>query len=114
MRRGFALLLYGDAGRLERFGADAIAYVSLVHAVLGSVMLGWAVALFLVAAGPFRNARPHARAIIATAVAAWFVPDTVFSVWSGFWQNALLNVVIAVLFAIPLVATYPVFHGTRS
>ena len=24
-------------------------------------------------------------------VAAWFIPDTTFSLWSGFWQNAVLN-----------------------
>jgi hypothetical protein len=38
----------------------------------------------------------------------------VFSLWSGFWQNAVLNSVIAVLFAIPLAATYSVFHETRT
>ncbi|MEJ2391573.1 MAG: hypothetical protein P8019_09275 [Gammaproteobacteria bacterium] len=109
-RGGFALLLYGDAERLEQFGTEAIAYISLAHAVLGSVMLGWAVLLFLVAGGPFREARPHAWLILAVSVSAWFIPDTLFSVWSGFWPNAVLNVVLLLLFAIPLAATYGIFR----
>ena len=28
--------------------------------------------------------------IIAVSVAAWFIPDTTFSLWSGSWQNAVL------------------------
>jgi hypothetical protein len=36
----------------------------------------------------------------------WFVTDTVLSLATGFWQNAVLNVVLAVLFAVPLAATW--------
>lgn len=43
--------------------------------------------------------------LIALSVAAWFVPDTSYSLLSGFWQNAVLNTVFAGLFAIPLWAT---------
>ena len=43
--------------------------------------------------------------LIATPVVAWFIPDTAFSLWTGFWQNAVLNAVFALLFAIPLIAT---------
>lgn len=113
-RRGFALLLYGDAGRLDQFGADAIAYVSLAHAVLGSVMFGWAVVLFLIAGRAFKKAKPYAWSFISISISAWFIPDTLFSLSSGFWQNAVLNVVLAVLFIIPLAATYRLFHETRS
>jgi hypothetical protein len=33
------------------------------------------------------------------SLAAWLIPDTTLSLWSGFWQNAVLNVVLAILFA---------------
>ncbi|MBA1145694.1 hypothetical protein H0Z60_01355 [Ectothiorhodospiraceae bacterium WFHF3C12] len=113
-RLGFSLLLFRDGARLERFAAEAVAYISLSHAVLGSVMFGWAVLLYFVAAGPFREASPHAWLMVAASVCAWFVPDTLFSLWSGFWQNAVLNAVFATLFAIPLIATYRVFRRSRS
>jgi hypothetical protein len=44
----------------------------------------------------------------------WFVLDTALSLVSGFWPNAVLNVVLAVLFAVPLAATYRVFHLRRA
>lgn len=49
--------------------------------------------------------------IIALSVAAWFVPDTAYSLWSGFWQNAVLNLAFLILFAVPLGATYNTQHG---
>lgn len=113
-RRGFALLLYGDTGWLDQLGAGAITYISLAHAVLGSVMFGWAVVLFLISGRLFKEAKPHGWLITAVSISAWFIPDTLFSLSSGFWQNAVLNVVIAVLYAIPLAATYRVFHKPRA
>jgi uncharacterized membrane protein YhaH (DUF805 family) len=40
----------------------------------------------------------------------WFIPDTTFSIASGFWQNAILNLVFAILFLIPLTALYRQTH----
>jgi len=104
-RSGFSLLVFGDARRIGTFDPVAIQYVALVHAVLGGVMVGWGVALVLVVRGPFAAADPAGWRIIAFSVLAWFVPDTAYSLWSGFWQNAVLNVVFVLLFAIPLMAT---------
>lgn len=81
-------------------------YVSFVSGVLGAVMLGWAAMLCLVLAGPFRRGEAEAWRMLVISLAVWFVPDTVFSLAAGFWRNAVLNAVIAVLFAIPLVATW--------
>ena len=50
---------------------------------------------------------------IAVSAMAWFIPDTVYSLWSWVWQNALLNLVIALLLAISLLATYRTFHAPR-
>jgi hypothetical protein len=113
-RQGFSLLVYADTGRIATFGADAVAYIALVHAVLGGVMFGWGVALLLVVRGLFARGAREGWQIIAISVAAWFVPDTAFSLWSGFWQNAVLNVAFLFLFAVPLVATYRVFHEMRA
>lgn len=105
-RRAFSLLEFGDAQRLEAFDESAVQYISLAHAVLGGVMVGWGTALVLVVRGPFASGAAIGWRIIAVSVTAWFVLDTAYSLWSGFWQNAVLNVVFLVLFAVPLAATY--------
>lgn len=101
-REGFSLLVYGSADRIDGFGSEASDYIGLAHAVMGSVMAGWGAALLLLLRG---EPTPQLRGklwIFVVSLAVWFVPDTTFSVASGFWQNAVLNAVFAVLFAIPL------------
>lgn len=110
-REAFALLVYGDTRRIATFGAEANAYIALLHAVLGGVMVGWGIALFLAVRGPFARGQRVGWQIVAVSVIAWFVPDTAFSVWSGFWPNAALNLAFLGLFAMPLVATYRTFHA---
>ena len=100
--QGFSLLVYSSSGRISEFGAEAADYIALAHAVLGAVMVGWGTALLLVLHGPRKRNVREGALIFAISLTCWFIPDTIFSVASGFWQNALLNVSFAVLFAIPL------------
>jgi hypothetical protein len=110
IRQFFSLLFYASASSIEsRFGTAAVAYITLVHGVLGAVMFGWGVSLLLVLLGPFQRGSREAWLILSVSVTVWFVPDTLFSLWTGFWQNAVINLAFALLFAIPLVATYGVF-----
>lgn len=69
-------------------------------------MVGWGTALILVVQGPFAAGTALGWRVIAVSVAAWFVPDTAYSLWPGFWQNAVLNLVFLLLFAVRLAATY--------
>ncbi|RZU02138.1 hypothetical protein [Rivibacter subsaxonicus] len=112
-QQGFSLLIYGSSGRIAGFGAEAAAYIALVHAVLGAVMFGWGALMLLVVRGPFGRGEKDGWQMLAVSVAAWFVPDTTFSLWSGFWQNAVLNLGFALLFAAPLAATWRGFHGAH-
>jgi hypothetical protein len=108
--RGFGLLLFADSEHVSALGVAAGSYISLLHRVLGAVMFGWSVALLLLVRGPFRRGSRDSWNIVAVSALAWFVPDTLFSLWTGFWQNALLNLAIAVPLAIPLVVTHRVFR----
>jgi hypothetical protein len=92
-------------GDIDSFGAEQVRYISLVHAVLGGVMVGWGMALFHVVRSLLAGGVPAGWKIIAVSVVAWFVPDTAYSLLSGFWQNALLNAAFLALFAVPLWAT---------
>ncbi|VXB62285.1 conserved membrane hypothetical protein [Pseudomonas sp. 8BK] len=100
--QAFSLLVYASAAHLNTFGPDALAYISLVHAVLGSVMFGWGAVLMFLALGPVRRGNKEAWWMFVVSLLAWFIPDTAYSLLSGFWQNALLNVGFALLFAIAL------------
>lgn len=109
--QGFSLLVYSDQNRLASFGQEAARYISLAHAVLGAVMFGWGAALAVLVRTLFAAGHPTAWNIVTLSVCAWFFPDTSYSLLSGYWQNALLNLVFLLLFAVPLVATRKVFRA---
>ena len=104
-RQGFSLLVYASPERIDSFGTEQVRYISLVHAVIGGVMVGWGAALFYVTRTLLAGGIRAGWNLIALSVAAWFVPDTAYSLLSGFWQNALLNTAFLTLFAVPLWAT---------
>jgi uncharacterized membrane protein YhaH (DUF805 family) len=108
-QRLFGGFLYSDPGAIAGFGVEAARLVRFVTAVLGAVMAGWAAAILAVLFGPFRARRPEAWWLIAIPLVVWFVPDTAYSLSSGFWPNAALNAVAFVMFAIPLAATFSAF-----
>lgn len=103
-RQGFAMLVYFDPQRIDSFGPEAVRYITLAHAVIGSTMVGWGVALFLVNDRLVLRGGKVGLHIIGCSLLSWFVPDTIFSVLTGFWQNALLNLSFAMIFAVPLMA----------
>ena len=105
-RRLFSLLLFASSETIDGFGALPARYIGLAHGVLGAVMVGWGAALLLLLFGPFRRGSREAWLTVAVSLAAWFVTDTGVSLATGFWQNAVLNVVVAVLFAVPLAGTW--------
>jgi len=77
-------------------------------------MFGWGVMLLLVLLGPFRRGSHEAWLTLSISLAAWFIPDTIFSLWSGYWQNAVFNTALVFLFAIPLAATYRVSNKRKT
>lgn len=104
-RQGFSLMVYAAPTRIDTFGDEQVRYIALAHAVIGGVMVGWGVAMLYAARALLAKGRREGWHVIAISVVAWYVPDTAFSIWSGFWQNAVLNTVFLTLFAIPLWAT---------
>ena len=105
-RRLFSLLVFASPETIDGFGAPAARYIAVAHGVLGAVMIGWGAALLAILLGPFRHGSREAWVAVTVSLAAWFVADTALSLATGFWQNAVLNVVLVVLFAVPLGATH--------
>jgi hypothetical protein len=94
---------------VETFGETANAYLLLFQGVLGGTMAGWGMAFLMVLLGSFRRGAKEGWTTIATSLATWFILDSSFSLWTGFWMNAVLNTVFLALFVIPLAATYRTF-----
>lgn len=97
----FSLLVYQDTSYPADFSEEAVSYIRLTNAVLGSVMAGW----FIMMIGVVRRISfdPSLWRVIAVGLAVWFVPDTIYSVASGYWQNAVLNTLLLAALAPPLV-----------
>jgi hypothetical protein len=106
-RQGFSLLMFNNAEHINRFAPEAVAYISLVHGVLGAVMVGWALALLGVVLWLWAHAPRWAWRVVALSVGGWFVADTTFSLAVGAWQNALLNLTFGALFALGLFVARP-------
>ena len=113
-RHLFSLLVFSSSEHVTAFGEPAVSYIALVHGVLGAVMFGWGVALFCILLGPFRRGSHEAWLTLAISLAAWLIPDTTLSLWLGFWQNAVLNAVLALLFTVPLAATWNACNKTLN
>lgn len=113
-RQGFALLLYGAPSGIDAFGAEPVRYVGLAHAVIGGVMVGWGAALFLAVRNWLARGDRAAWQLVALSLAAWYVPDTVYSLRSGYTPNALLNTGFLLLFALPLWGTRAVLRRGAS
>jgi hypothetical protein len=106
--------MYGQAGAVAAFGPEVQPYLTLAHAVMGSVMVGWGLALWLTLTGPFRRGERHGWNVFVVSLVGWFVPDTTVSLWTGLWPNAVLNTVFAVAFAVPLIATRSCFGSSLA
>lgn len=101
----FSWMLYADGGQLGRMSSEPVAeYIRLMHGVLGAVMFGWGVMIALVLRGPLRAGVPGSADWILMPLLAWYGPDTVWSLYTGFWPNALLNTGFLILFLVPLLA----------
>lgn len=54
--QGFSLLVYASTAHLNTFDPEAVAYISLVHAVLGSVMFAGVLCLCFLRLAPCAEA----------------------------------------------------------
>jgi hypothetical protein len=106
-RQGFGLLMFNNAQHINSFAPEAVAYISLVHGVLGAVMVGWALAMLGVLVWLWSLAPRWAWRVVALSVGGWLVVDTTFSLSVGAWQNALLNSGFGAFFALGLFCARP-------
>ena len=103
-QQAFGLLIFQNTEQFAAFDPQATAYIELAHAVMGSVLVGWGALIFMLVRKLNIEDAKQTCNMIAISVLLWYIPDTAFSLYSGFWQNAVLNTSFAVLYAVPLMA----------
>lgn len=95
------------------FGPDAAGvpegeprqWLKMVFGVVGSVLVGWAATMLILAAGPLRNGDSWAWYAIAVSVTLWFMLDTGMSIVYGWWQHGLFNVPFYAAIMVPMAMT---------
>jgi hypothetical protein len=104
----FGLMVFQNAAHFQTVDAQAVKYMELTHAVMGSVMVGWGALMFMLVrrlSGPIAESEAgQTLKMLGLSLLLWYLPDTAFSIHSGFWQNAVLNTGFMVLFTPPLLA----------
>jgi hypothetical protein len=103
-RAAFGWTMFGEPGRIASWGAEAAAYATLLHGVLGAVMLGWGLLMALLcrAVAQARIEPAWGWRAIALSVGVWFVVDQAHSVALGAWPNVALNSGFGLLFGLAL------------
>ena len=104
MQQVYNVLFFSTSQVHTTFNEAASAYIRFIYVVLGTVMFGWALSLLFTLAGPFKLGHLASWWAVVASVATWFVIDSVLSVLMGYWQNAVINIGLFVLYAIPLIA----------
>ena len=103
-------LFFGQWAPPASFSPEAQAYIVFLYGVLGAVLVGFALALLGLARGALRRGERWAWNTITLSVSGWLVLDVGFSLWSGFWPNALLNLGFGVALLLPLWKLRPFAH----
>ncbi len=73
-------------------------------ALYGAVMLGWGVTLLLVGRAAFRREDRELKRALLVGIAVWLAGEAATSAWLGVWYNVGVDVVVLVLFGIPLLS----------
>ena len=79
----------------------------LLNAILGGILVGFGVMIWMVAERVFRIDQTLGRAIILVPLLSWFVTDSLGSILAGAWFNAVINVAIITAFLAPLLGARP-------
>jgi hypothetical protein len=66
--------------------------------------------LLFILFGAFRRGEWEGWLAIALSIGFWFLIDSSWSAYMGFWGNVVLNIGFFLLYLIPLAATYRDFR----
>ena len=94
----FDLLTYPIDGNPSKFYSESFA----LNAVLGGVMVGWSVLIYLLIEDDIQNNKKNLRFILISLI-CWFIVDSVGSYFAGINGNIVLNIGFLFLYLPPLI-----------
>jgi hypothetical protein len=94
--------------------ASVAQFQTWAYAAWGATVAGFGVLTTFVAMKAFAKGEKWGRNALLAGLTTWYVLDTLASALSAVWPNVLLNTVIALLVAPPLIATWNVFEGPNK
>lgn len=103
------LILWGIV--FSFFGLDILPVInksvllSWESALYGAIMIGWGITLFLLGRIAFRRKDTELKKIMMYGIISWLVVEGLFSAYLGVWFNVGVDVVVLLLFILPLVLT---------
>lgn len=110
----FSRLFFFMRNQFPLFGEPAATYITFTHGMQGSMMVGWGVALMAILFGPFRSGNRNGWIAIALSIGIWFTLGCAISLRYGFWQSAILNLIVAEFYAIALARTFRSFFPAND
>ena len=93
---------------------SVVPFQRFIYGVLGMTVAGWGVFFIYVARYPFRRRERWAWTCIFAGITLWFIPDTAISAYYGVYVNVTLNITIALLVYVPLIATRGLFKNASA
>jgi len=81
-----------------------------VNAILGGMMVGWAMLMYFVTVGPVAEGNVTLTRQMLISIAAWFGVDSTGSYLSHLPGNIVLNLIFLMLFAVPLLTLSKTTH----
>lgn len=82
-----------------------------IYGVAGATMASWGVLLAYLTYYPFRRKEKWAWNGLMLGMLAWYVPDTLVSLYFGVWFNIIFSTVVVGLFVLPLIMVRRYFVG---
>ncbi len=82
-----------------------------IYGVLGATVAGWGVMMLFLILYPFKARERWAWSAAAFNIGLWFVVDTAVSLAYGVLYNAAFNILLLIVFTLPLIFTRKYFTG---
>ena len=79
----------------------------LQNAILGGILVGFGMMIWLVTERVYRNDPQTGREVILIPLLCWFLTDSAGSIIAGGWFNAVINIAILTTFLVPLLWPQP-------
>jgi hypothetical protein len=101
------LIVIGAVFAFVGLGVLPVSRGALEHwesAIYGAIMMGWGVTLFLVGRIAFRRGDQELLRALLYGVVVWLLVEALFSAYLGVWFNVGVDLVVLLLFGLPLVA----------